>query len=106
MLNEIIMRGGHQPIKPLEADPSIAPAFHGKVNIHALPVLLFASGYTHFLQRLPERRGGGIRPICSAWPPVLAEEATPLQFDQCSLTTVIHHDSPDDTRPAVPVAQV
>lgn len=55
MLNEIIMRGGHQPIKPLQEDPSVALGYHGKVKIHALPVLLFASGYTHFIQRLPER---------------------------------------------------
>lgn len=55
MLNEIIMRGGHQPIKPLQADPLVALGFHGRVAIHALPVLLFASGYTHFIQRLPDR---------------------------------------------------
>jgi uncharacterized membrane protein len=60
MLNEIIMRGGHQPIKPLEADPLVALGFHGRVAIHALPVLLFASGYTHFIQRLPDRQVRGM----------------------------------------------
>ena len=55
MLNEIMMRGGHQPIVPLEEDPAVSLCYHKKVRVHALPALLFANGYTHFLQRLPER---------------------------------------------------
>ncbi len=55
MLNEIIMRGGHQPITPLDADPAVVPGFQNKVGVHFLPALQFASGYVHFMQRLPQR---------------------------------------------------